>query len=212
MSAAFSSSSGRCPSLGRHGDADAGADEIGWPSIANGRPACGTSLRQGCRLGQRADLELDHRELVAAEPRTRSPARTAGRSRSATACRSLSPTGWPSLSLTLLEAVEVEAVHGETGPSGGRHRRLELLAEQRAVGEVGQRIVAGEVHDLRFVPAALGDVGERAHEATIGKRISCARAAQFRRAGRARTSVSARCPRVRGYIPERRARPWLPHG
>ena len=43
-------------------------------------------------------------------------------------------------------------------PAGARQRLLELLAEQRAVGQVGQRIVLRHVGDLGFRALPLGHV------------------------------------------------------
>ena len=58
-----------------------------------------------------------------------------------------------------LEAVEIEAEHGKAlAAPQAQERLLQLLAEQRAVGEVGERVVARQVGDLLLLAAALGDV------------------------------------------------------
>ena len=56
-----------------------------------------------------------------------------------------------------LEAVEVEAQHGEAlAAPQALQRLLQLLAEQRAVGEVGQRVVARKVGDLLLLARGAG--------------------------------------------------------
>jgi hypothetical protein len=74
-----------------------------------------------------------------------------------------------------LEAVEIKAKHGKALPA--RHalqRLLQLFLEQGAVGEVGQRIMAGEMDDLLLLmagemddllllPVSFGDVLVQRH-------------------------------------------------
>jgi len=64
----------------------------------------------------------------------------------------------------LLEAVEIDAVHGE--PLAGaqtRQRPLQALAHEHAVGQVRQPVVAREVLNRGLRLATLGDVLVRAH-------------------------------------------------
>jgi hypothetical protein len=63
-----------------------------------------------------------------------------------------------------LKAVEIEAKHGKALPA--RHslqRLLQLFLEQGAVGELGQRIMAGEMDDLLFLPVSFDDVLVQRH-------------------------------------------------
>ena len=104
---------------------------------------------------------------------TRSPWRTQPSRRSLTCFSSASPTGWPERVVDALEAVEVEAEHGEAlAAPQAQQRLLQLLAEQRAVGEVGQRVVAREVGDLLLLAAALGDVLVQRHPAAALQRLA----------------------------------------
>jgi hypothetical protein len=63
-----------------------------------------------------------------------------------------------------LEAVEVEQQHrGAAAVAPCLQQALaQAVVEQRAVGQVGERVVVGEVQDARFGLLAFGDVGEDA--------------------------------------------------
>ena len=72
-----------------------------------------------------------------------------------------------------LEAVEVETEDGKAlAAPQAQQRRLQLLAEQRAVGEVGEHVVARQVRDLLLLAAALGDVLVQRHPAAALQRLS----------------------------------------
>jgi predicted nicotinamide N-methyase len=64
-----------------------------------------------------------------------------------------------------LEAVEVDEEHGQVGAPlhGHQELALELVVEQRAVAQAGQRVVVGQPVQLGLGRLAVGDVGERAH-------------------------------------------------
>ncbi len=103
---------------------------------------------------------------------TTSPWRTQASSRVLTCFSSASPTGMAERVVDALEAVEVEAEHGEAlAAPQALQRLLQLLAEQGAVGEVGERVVARKVGDLLLLAAALGDVLVERHPASAFERL-----------------------------------------
>ena len=58
-----------------------------------------------------------------------------------------------------LEMIEIEAMHGKAAAGlDALERILEMLAEQHAVGQVGQHVVARQMRDLGFGAPPLGDV------------------------------------------------------
>ncbi len=65
-----------------------------------------------------------------------------------------------------LEAIEVheQQRHLPAGAFAMRDRLFHAVLEQQAVGQAGQRIVVGEILDLRLGRLALADVGEYADE------------------------------------------------
>ena len=75
--------------------------------------------------------------------------RTAVRSRSATTHKQLVAAGVAQRVVDLLELVEVDEVDGERPAAAqARHSGVHLVAEERAVGQAGQRVVAGQLVDL----------------------------------------------------------------
>ena len=66
----------------------------------------------------------------------------------------------PERVVDVLELVEVEHEDGErlAPPAQARARFLDLLHEERAVGQAGQQVVVRHVDDLRLGAPALGDV------------------------------------------------------
>ena len=71
----------------------------------------------------------------------------------------------------VLEMVEVEKMHGHhLATLDARQRLLELLVEQHAVGQAGERVVQRHVRDFLFRPAALGDVHIGCDEAAVVER------------------------------------------
>ena len=72
-----------------------------------------------------------------------------------------------------LEAVEVETEDREAlAAPQAQQRLLQLLAKQRAVGEIGQHIVAREVGDLLLLAPALGDVLVQRHPSAALQRLA----------------------------------------
>ena len=72
-----------------------------------------------------------------------------------------------------LEVVEVELEQRDAGARSrrARQRELELLLEERAVGEAGERVVVGEIGDLLLGEQALGHVlarRQRAADRAVG--------------------------------------------
>ena len=74
-----------------------------------------------------------------------------------------------------LEVVEVDVQQRDrgAGAAGAREAEREVLVEQRAVGQLRERVVVGEEGDLLLRAAALGDVGEGGHDA-VGRRLPLA--------------------------------------
>ncbi len=90
-----------------------------------------------------------HRELIAAEPRDR-----IGRAQRVAQARRhflqhLIAGVMPERVVDLLEAIEIEQQHGEALVIAMRaqDRLLQPIEEQRAVGQVGERVVVGEIGD-----------------------------------------------------------------
>ena len=75
----------------------------------------------------------------------------------ATSTSSSSPTAWPEAVVDRLEAVEVEHEHARAVPAalGAGHGLVDALGQQRAVGELGQRVVEGEALQL---PVRVGEL------------------------------------------------------
>ena len=91
---------------------------------------------------------------------SRSVSRSRRLSARATACSASSPACSPWLSLTRLKRVEVD--HHQPGDLAvalrARDLQLEVVLEQPAVAQAGQRIVVGQVAQVLLQALALGDV------------------------------------------------------
>ena len=101
--------------------------------------------------------------------------------------------GVPERVVDRLEVVEVDAekrhdLAAADASVGGLH----VLAELLAVGQVGQRIMAGEVANPRLAPPLLGDVLVGRYPAAVGHRVM----QDLRRSGRPGVR-RCRCPRRR---------------
>jgi hypothetical protein len=71
-----------------------------------------------------------------------------------------------------LEVVEIDAEDGDVLAAGeAGFGRRHLLEELHTVGQLGQRVVAGEVADALLVLALLGDVFVRGDPAAILHRM-----------------------------------------
>ena len=63
-----------------------------------------------------------------------------------------------------LEVVEIDEQHGDLGPASrlARQRPFDVIAEEHAIGEPGQRIVEGVVEQLLLEVFLVGPVDEEA--------------------------------------------------
>ena len=120
-----------------------------------------------------AHVGLDDGELVAAEACHHVALAHAAEQPHAHLLQQRVADGVPERVVDALEAIEVETEHGEAlAALQAQQRLLQLLAEQRAVGELGQRVVAREVGDLLLLAAALGDVLVERHPAAALERLA----------------------------------------
>ena len=80
--------------------------------------------------------------------------------------------GMPERIVDALEAVQIDAQHADDlALLRCAADVLHVLLKQQPVGEVGQRIVPGQVLDARLIAALLGDVFVSCHPAPIGERL-----------------------------------------
>ncbi|MEY9743663.1 hypothetical protein ABIF65_003037 [Bradyrhizobium japonicum] len=71
-----------------------------------------------------------------------------------------------------LELVDVDVMHRDLFATGdGGELRAQMLVEHGAVGQVGQRVVMGEVGDALLDAPALGDVFVGRHPAAVRERL-----------------------------------------
>ena len=98
---------------------------------------------------------------------TVSALRAQARNRSAAAMSSRSPSAWPRLSFTVLKSSRSRnsTVTGVPAALRQRQRVAHPVAEQRAVGEPGERIVERLVDELLLQPAPLAHVAGVEHDA-----------------------------------------------
>ena len=110
-----------------------------------------------------ADVLEQDRELVPAQPRGRVAGPQAAAQPPGDARQQLVAGGVPQGVVDRLEVVEVEEQDRdrEGGAQLARQRVFDAVAEQRAVGQLGQRIVEGPVAQLLLERAALADIAER---------------------------------------------------
>ena len=105
--------------------------------------------------------DLDHGELVAAEPRHGVVLADGGLQPAADFLQQRIANGMAERVVDVLEMIEVEAEHRElvvrTRPA---QPLFELLVEQHAVRQIGQRVMARHVRDLRLRLQPFGDVLE----------------------------------------------------
>ena len=109
-----------------------------------------------------ASVVDQHRELVAAEPRGGVAGAQAAREPLAHDRSSVVARRVAEAVVDGLEVVEVDEQHGELAAVAlePRRRVVDAVAEQRLVGEAGQRVVERLVGQLVLEPAVLGDVAE----------------------------------------------------
>ncbi len=142
------------------------------PGTGSRRPRRGSRTaprpaRRSARARPSRPMLDEHRELVASQPGGRDPLRSQGsRSRAPTSIRRWFPAAWPCVSLIDLKSSRSrKSTAGEESRIAPRRgRRSTRLEEGRAVRELGQGVVVGEVMELLL---QLRDVGERLLEATV---------------------------------------------
>ena len=149
---------------GLDGDADAGVG----PDV---EPAQAHRLGQRDRdpLGQRdgvglADLLAHDDELVAAEPGDQVAGADGGAQPLGDLDEQLVTGGVAERVVDDLEVVQVEEQAGEVS-AAGHEPAGDVLRQQRAVGQLGQRVVVGLVGERRLEGQPVGDVLDRADEA-----------------------------------------------
>ena len=137
----------------------------GWPMAVASRSS--SSARPS------GPAECSSRMANSSPPRraTVSAARAQERNRSAAAMRSRSPSAWPRLSFTRLKSSRSRkrTVIGFDWPLSQRERVAHPVAEERAVGEAGERIVERLVGELLLQPLALAHVAGVEHDAADGR-------------------------------------------
>ena len=128
-----------------------------WPSIGNDDGERGDEPRRdGQRGAQLRLVEEQDRELVAAEARGQVAGPDARLDAVGDGASSRSPAACPSASLTSLKLSRSRNRTTGTRPGVGQLDRLvDLLGEQAAVGEAGQRVVVGLVAELLLEPRQL---------------------------------------------------------
>ena len=150
----------------RHGDADAradigvvGADPIGSAQRAN------DPRREVARLIVLADAELDHGELVAAEPRHDVACADAFLQPPAGEAQEPVPGRMPERVVDLLEPVEIEVMDRERARQGNVAQGvLDAPRQMGAIGQARQSVVMGHEGDLRLGMHARRCVEDRAFE------------------------------------------------
>ena len=157
----------------RQRDADAGADHHLVAADLEGLgKACDDALGERAGLLGVAQGVLQHHELVAAEAGDDVGA-AHGRAQAVGGhAQQLVAAGMAQRVVDLLELVEVDEVDGER-PAAAQadHGSVHLVAEQRAVRQAGEGIVAGELVDLGLGHAPVGDVLEQHDGAAVGHRV-----------------------------------------
>ena len=207
MSAFFSSRSALLPSRGASAMPMLAPMTTSWPLIWKGSAKLGDQA-----LGERGGLLrvaqgiLQDHELVAAEAGDDVGAAHGVAQPVGDGAQELVAAGMPQRVVDLLELVEVDEVDGKRAAAAqARHRRVHLVAEERAVGQPGQRIVARQLVDLGLGHRAVGDVLEQHDAAAVGHRVEGERERAAALASRRRARRRPR-PRGRSRIPPPGAR------
>ena len=161
--------------MGRHGDADARADDDTMPLDLVG---LGDDLEQA--LGElRGDLALisgrdvQDREFVAAEAGDRVALTDQALQSRRHRLEQRVADRMPERIVDRLEQVEIEDENrvSDAGRLVAFERGVRLLAKQHPIGEIGQGIVARQVGDARLATLPLGDVVVRRHPAAACHRL-----------------------------------------
>ena len=157
---------GRAPGLGDR-DAQAGADdEVVVLELERAADALEDPLGGLDRGRQVLDVLEQDRELVAAEPRGGVGRADAGRDPLRHLEQHAVADGVTEAVVDGLEVVEIDEQHrhADALAQGPGHRVAHALVEQRAVGQMGDRIVEGLVGELLLERLALGDVAAVEHD------------------------------------------------
>ena len=210
MSARLSSSSGSRPSPGASATPTLAPTTTWWPSDLEGRPRAprpGGAARASAASGWPAPA---WRTANSSPPRraTVSPSRTQARRRAATARSSASPTGWPSVSLTVLEAVEVEAQHRQPARPGAAPPPAPARAGPgTAPGSAGRSARRGAPGARSAPPCAPGRARSRGTPPALPPSRRSRRSAPARApASRCRPRRGGPSPRSSGSAAARRGR------
>jgi hypothetical protein len=148
---------------GRQGDADAGADDHLLAADLEGlSQGSDHALGQGRGFLGVAQRLLQHHELVAAETRHHIALAHHLAQPLGDRAQQVVPAGMAQRVVDLLELVEVDEVNGERTPAPQRgDRRVHLVPEEGAIGQVREDVVARQLVDLGLCSLALGDVLEQ---------------------------------------------------
>ena len=158
--------------IGRHGDADAGADAHLMAVDIERRPdGFEDALGECAGVGRTPRHGLQDGELVAAEAGHRVEVAGAGEQARADGLQQGVAGRVAERVVDRLELVEVDAQEREpVAVTAQPHQRLvEPLVQQHAVGEVGERVMPCHVGDARLVALAVGDVGVGRDHAALGE-------------------------------------------
>ena len=174
MSALRNSGSASIASIGRDRDADA---DVGDDLVAVDLIGLDDGIADalGQRGGVRGVLHLGHDdgELVAAQARDRVGLARAVAQPLAHQLQQLVADRMAERVIDALELVEVEAEHRQAFAAfDALELVLQRLAQQHAVGQVGQRVVARHVGDLALRALPLGDVFVGGEPAAAGQRLA----------------------------------------
>ena len=183
MSAFFRSCSGSVPSMRRERNTDAGADHhlmlLDDERRAQGFDDAGRKRRRVQRLGSRA---LQNDELVAAHAGDGIGLPDAAAQPTGDCLQQRVADGVPKGVVDLLEAVEIQAQHGDRALlAGADERLLQALGQQYAIGQIGERIMVRHVGDFGFVAMPLGEVADRVD--LVAAQSRCGRAGKRPRQG-----------------------------
>ncbi len=155
---------GRDPEAGRHvnfvvAEVEGGVHGLGQPLDQHRGPLVAPHV-----------LDQDA-ELVPAEPRHGVRGPTAGQEPLRRGDEQPVALGVAKAVVHLLEVVEVEEQHRDVPalPARERQRVADPVAEERAVGEPGQRVVEGLVQELLLEALAFADVADVEHDAANGR-------------------------------------------
>ena len=146
--------------LRRQRDADAGVGrELVTEALIGLPDRLMNSRHEFHDVGGVADAGLDHRELVAAQPRDQVGLPDAAPDAVGHGLQQFVADMMPERVVDALELVDVDIEQRELlAPAGSLQLAFDLFAEQHPVRQVGQRVVMREVRDLLVGAPALGNV------------------------------------------------------